>query len=96
MKHENFLTRAIFVASLMVLPLILPMESSAAEPMKEVMAVPKKLIQGVEQIAVESVQDSLKACLGRIPLDASVGQLLLAEQNCQQVQGERTATSLTF
>lgn len=96
MQHDIFINRVIVVASLMLLPLILPIGSSAAGPMEEVTAVPKKLIQGVEQIAVESVQDSLKACLGRIPLDASVGQLLLAEQNCQQVEGERTETSLTF
>ncbi len=96
MKHDFFINRAVLVAFLVVLPLILPMGLSAAEPMKEVTAAPKKLIQGVEQIAVESVQDSLKACLGRIPLDASVGQLMLAEQNCQRIEEKRTKTSLTF
>lgn len=33
-------------------------------------------------IASGAVEDSLKACLGRIPMDASVGQRLLAEQSC--------------
>lgn len=96
MKHELFITRTMFFASLMLLPLILPMGSLAAGPMEGVKAVSKNPILGIEQIAVESVQDSLKACLGRIPLDASVGQLMLAEQNCQNVEVERTETSLTF
>jgi hypothetical protein len=29
-----------------------------------------------------AVDDTLKACLGRIPMDASAGQRLLAEQSC--------------
>ena len=93
MKHERFITRTILVASLMLLPLILPVGTFAAEPVKGTRALQN---QGLKQNAVESVRDTLKTCLGRIPLDASVGQLMLAEQNCQQIEAERTKTSLTF
>ena len=90
---NGYITRTILVASLMLLPLILPVGTFAAEPVKGTRALQN---QGLKQNAVESVRDTLKTCLGRIPLDASVGQLMLAEQNCQQIEAERTKTSLTF
>ena len=93
MKHDLFIKRTILVASLMLLPLILPVGSSAAEPEKGTRALQN---EGLKKHAVESVQDTLKACLGRIPLDASVGQLMLAQQNCQHVAIERTETFLSF
>ncbi len=93
MKHELSITRTIIVTSLMLLPLILPFGSFAAEPEKGARALQDK---NLKQHAVESVRDSLKACLGRIPEDASAGQLMLAEQNCQHVAIERTETSLSF
>jgi hypothetical protein len=93
MKHDLFIKRTILVASLMLLPLILPVGTFAAEPVKGTRALQN---EGLKQNAVESVQDTLKACLGRIPLDASIGQLMLAEQNCQHIAAERTATSVTF
>jgi hypothetical protein len=93
MKHELSVTRAILVASLMLLPLILPVGTFGAEPEKGTRALQN---EGLKQLAVENVRDSLKACLGRIPEDASAGQLMLAEQNCQHVAIERTETSLSF
>ena len=93
MTHERFITHTIFVASLMLLPLILPVGTFGAEPEKGTRALQN---EGMKQHAVESVQDTLKACLGRIPSDATVGQLMLAEQNCQHVAIERTGTFLTF
>ena len=93
MKHEIFITRTVLVASLMVLPLISPAVSLPAEQKQGTRALQS---QGLKQNAVESVQDTLKACLSRIPSNASVGQRLLAEQNCQQVEGNREETQLTF
>ena len=43
----------------------------------------------VPQIASGAVEDSLKACLARIPEKASVGQRLLAERTCQGEDGTR-------
>ncbi len=93
MKHKPSRTRTIIVASLMLLPLILPVGIFGAEPEKKTTALQS---EGLKQHAVESVRDSLKACLGRIPEDATVGQLMLAEQNCQHVAIERSETSLSF
>jgi hypothetical protein len=93
MKHDLFITRSIVIASMMVLPLILPIGSSAAEPEKGTRALQREALKAD---AVESVRDSLKACIGRIPLDASIGQLMLAKENCQTVAAGRGETSLTF
>ena len=93
MIQELFITRTILVTSLMLFPLILPVSTFAAEPVKETRALQN---EGLKQHAVENVRDSLKACLGRIPEDASAGQLMLAKQNCQHVAIERAETSLSF
>jgi hypothetical protein len=50
------------------------------------------LIAPTEQrnaVASGAVEDTLKACLGRIPSDASAGQRLLAEQSCAGQQETR-------
>jgi hypothetical protein len=98
MQHTLWMKRTILVASLALIPLILPGLTSAAEQDKGMKPSAEAQAQGLTQIAVGSVNDTLKACLGRIPQDASAGQLMLAEQNCQQVEVGRTINkaSLTF
>lgn len=44
-----------------------------------------------ERPAVGSVEDSLKACLARIPKDASAGQRMFAEESCQRDEQNRKA-----
>jgi ABC-type transport system involved in cytochrome c biogenesis permease component len=83
MQHTLLMKRTILVASLLLVPLILPGLALAAEQVKGTMSSAEAQEQGLTQIAVGSVKDTLKACLGRIPQDASTGQLMLAEQNCQ-------------
>jgi hypothetical protein len=98
MQNTLLMKRTILVALLALIPLILPGLTLAAPQVKEPMSSAEVQAQGLTQIAVESVNDTLKACLGRIPQDASRGQLMLAEQNCQHVDAERTnnQASLTF
>ena len=96
MKHYLFFTRTLFVASMVLVPLILPVVSPAAESKEGPNAISEEQAQGLEQIATDSVEDTLKACLARIPKDASAGQRLLAEQSCRQVEEERKETQLTF
>lgn len=43
-------------------------------------------------VAAGAVEDTLSACLARIPSDASAGQRMLAEQSCQQNEATRTMT----
>ena len=98
MKHTLLMKRTILVASMALVPLILPGLTLAVPQVTEPMSSAEAQAQGLTQIAVGSVQDTLKACLGRIPQDASSGQLMLAEESCQQVETARTInqTSLTF
>ena len=98
MKHTLLMNRTILIASLALIPWILPGLASSAPQVAEPMSSAEAQAHGLTQIAVGSVQDTLKACLERIPQDASSGQLMLAEESCQQVETARTInqTSLTF
>ena len=45
-------------------------------------------------MAAGAVEDTLKACLSRIPADASAGQRMLAEQSCKGEEANRDLVSL--
>ena len=40
-------------------------------------------------MAAGAVEDSLQACMARIPKDASIGQRMIAEQSCGRDESER-------
>ena len=40
-------------------------------------------------LAAGSAEDSLQACLARIPKDATAGQRMIAEQSCRRDEGDR-------
>jgi len=42
------------------------------------------IVTDMDRIASGSVEDTLNACLARVPRDASEGQKLLAEQSCRR------------
>ena len=44
---------------------------------------------GRDSVAAGSVEDSLSACMSRIPSDASEGQRQLAEKSCERDQANR-------
>ena len=96
MKHDLFIHRTIVVASLVLFPLIVPVVTLAEQPEDRAKTFSEKQVPGLKQIAADSTRDTLKACLGRIPLDASARQLMLAEQNCQQVEADRGKVQLSF
>ncbi len=45
--------------------------------------------KGIDRIASGSVEDTLNACLARIPNDATAGQKMLAEESCRRDQAAR-------
>ncbi len=98
MKHSLLMKRTILVASMALIPLILPGLTLAAPEVTEPMSSAEAQAQGLTQIAVGSAKDTMRACLGRIPQGAGAGQLMLAEGSCQQVENGRTMnqTSGTF
>ena len=40
-------------------------------------------------LAAGSVEDTIGACMARIPQDASIGQVMIAEQSCWRDENER-------
>ncbi len=44
---------------------------------------------GPGSVAVGAVEDSLSACLARIPKDASAGQRMMAEKSCRRDESGR-------
>ncbi len=98
MPYNLLIKHTLLVASFAMIPLILPGRTLAVESLNETLPSAEARVQALTQIAVGSVSDTLTLCLDRIPQDASAGQLMLAEQNCQQVDAGRTINqaSLTF
>jgi hypothetical protein len=55
--------------------------------LKGAVIVPQK--DRMRDVSPGAVEDALKACLARIPEDASVGQRMLAELTCQREEETR-------
>jgi hypothetical protein len=51
-------------------------------------------IEALGVVASGAVEDTLKACLARIPEGASAGQRMLAEQSCEGEEATRNVTPL--
>ena len=98
MRINSTLTRTMFVASLMLIPWMLPGLSPASSPVKGDLEDQRsfEFQRSLEEIATDSVADSLKACLARIPSDSSAGQNMLAVDTCKQEDRTRRATIVTF
>ena len=81
--EKSTIIRHVFVMSLPVVIALwsIPLANAAEPPMKETThrAPPTDL----NTVAANSVDDTLKACLARIPKVATAGQHLLAEQSCR-------------
>lgn len=45
--------------------------------------------EGLNETAAGAVEDTLKACLARIPDDASAGQQMIARESCQRDKADR-------
>jgi hypothetical protein len=78
--------RSILLPSALLLTSTLsPFSASAADGQVKGAVIPAP----APKIASGAVEDSLKACLARIPEKASVGQRMLAERTCQGEDGTR-------
>lgn len=53
-------------------------------------ASPSKVLPNAKDaVAAGALDDSLQACLARIPKDATAGQRMLAEQSCRRAEADR-------
>lgn len=88
MRTNLIITRTVLVASLVLIMGILSLPTQAAEQPLEVSIVSASSGElGV--VASGAAEDTLTACLARIPKDASSGQRMFAEQSCKRDEGIR-------
>ena len=86
--NQSYISGALLLfALLLALPAVTAAAATSDEHMKGAMILTPATQQDV--MASEAVEDTLKACMVRIPLDATRGQRLLAEQNCAGQQQTR-------
>lgn len=45
--------------------------------------------KNIDRVASGAVEDTLNACMARVPKDASAGQRMLAEESCRRDQAAR-------
>lgn len=64
----------------------------ADQPLTEVKAPAPAAEPG--RVAAGSVEDTLLACMARIPQDASDGQRMMAEESCNREEGTRTLSQI--
>lgn len=57
--------------------------------------VPAAVTTPGNAIAAGAIEDSLQACLARIPKDATIGQRMIAEQSCRRDEGDRLPFQVT-
>lgn len=76
-----FIRRTILVASLALIAW-LPTLPAQAVDQPSGGSTPSVATEGSGILAAGAVQDTLKACLARIPKDATAGQQLVAKQSC--------------
>ena len=88
MKTIPSIKCAIGVASFMAAMFFAPAMGQAADPQSENGAHGPAAITE-PNAAAGAVEDTLQACMARIPKDASIGQRMIAEQSCWRDENGR-------
>lgn len=83
METYLFIRSTVLVASLMLIPWISPLSTYAADQHSGG-ATHSASAGALDVAAVGAAEDTLKACLARIPKDATAGQHMVAKQGCGQ------------
>ncbi len=88
MHRHSSIRQAILAGTLVLLSAILASSAQAADKTSAVFTPPDATIPG-NAIAAGASEDSLQACLARIPKDATTGQRLIADMSCLRDEGDR-------
>jgi len=88
MKASQFIKRMGIVASLALIPWISPLSTYAADQPAGG-ATSSTSAGALDEAAPGAVEDTLKACLTRIPKDATGGQRMIAQDSCRRDEGLR-------
>ena len=93
MKRTNRKCSAevVMIMLLSVLALSSTQPAHATDPLVGKVGDSTSPIAEIGRIASGAAEDTLKACRARIPDLASLGQRMLAEQNCAREEGARKA-----
>ena len=91
MRIYPFIRRIVIFTSLMLI-CGLPALATQAADQPSVGSPPIVLTGEPAMMAAGAANDTLKACLARIPKDGSAGQRMLATQSCEQDEGTRKAS----
>lgn len=95
MKHLSFFHRSIISATFVLLSGVLLSLAHAASSSPNTPALPAGATPA-NALAAGASEDSLTACLARIPKDATIGQRLIAEQSCRRDEGDRKPFQATL
>lgn len=88
MSHSSHFSRAgASVAGVLLSGLFFSLAQGAG-PSPQSSPPPARTAQG-GALAAGASEDSLQACLARIPGNATIGQRLIAEQSCLRDEGDR-------
>jgi hypothetical protein len=95
MHHPSSIHHAVLVGTFALLSGIHASSAQAADKASALPAPPAATTPG-NALAAGASEDSLQACLARIPKDATTGQHLIAEQSCRRDEGDRKPFQATL
>ena len=95
MHRQLSIYRTVLAGTFALLSGILASSVQAADKAPGMPAPPAPTIPG-NSIAAGASEDSLQACMARIPKDATTGQRLMAEQSCRRDNGDRQPFQATL
>lgn len=84
----QFATRLSLIALLAFMPWVFVVAAESADKSAKQSAPPTQS-QGRSIVAVGAVEDTHRACLDRIPKEATAGQRMIAEDSCKRDQTSR-------
>ena len=90
MRIYLFIRRIVFFTSLVLICGLSALATQAADQPSG--GSPPGVVTGEPGTMAAGVEDTLKACLARIPKGGSSGQRMLAKQSCKQDEGTRKAS----
>ncbi|HSA62530.1 MAG TPA: hypothetical protein VLE03_09850 [Nitrospiraceae bacterium] len=98
MQRHTSIHRAILAGTFVLLSGILASSVEAADKNSKNPAIPTPPAATTpgNALAAGASEDSLQACMARIPKDATTGQRMIAEQSCRRDDGDRKPFQATL
>ena len=88
MQIQLSLSRMLLAGGMILFAVSFTSPAHAADKASAPSAKPVATTPG-NTLAAGATEDSLQACLSRIPKDATIGQRMIAEQSCRRDEGDR-------